>query len=455
MERTYVSDLSVSNLPNVISFNNVQYVQVMSRAASASKSVPADTVTLDCEATMWTEFEAVAKISSAAPMSMSSPAATFTVEETAAIETPLEAAIPMASPPGLGEKQREKNLTILQVDRGETSDEAVHGNAVRKMQLAQDFLDVLRASSIDCAGSDCMEIPRPRGRPRLDKTFDPYSARDGRLLRIRKRGRVYLIDPEGGALYDPDAFERDGKLAARASPRVSRPSMASSSAPGLDAAPLAELQIQAVSAAAAAAAAARVPPEGPVREAHVGDPPGVAGVRRPRAGGAHEPRGRDLAARELAVRDEDRAGAAAVLPERRGVPRRADDASEALATPALPRGMISSGSGAAMLRQRCGTPAFVAPEILPQDSEYDNKVDVWSAGVILYILLSGFPPFWGDDLQHLLASIMTEDLKFTDPAWELVSQSGKDLIRGMMAKDPSSRPSVQEALAHPWMMMGL
>ena len=112
----------------------------------------------------------------------------------------------------------------------------------------------------------------------------------------------------------------------------------------------------------------------------------------------------------------------------------------------------SWASGASMLRQRCGTPVFVAPEVIPEDCEYDNKVDVWSAGVILYILLSGFPPFWGDNLPQMLASIMTEEPKFTDPVWELVSPAGQDLIRGMMAKDPSSRPSVQEALAHPWML---
>ena len=110
-------------------------------------------------------------------------------------------------------------------------------------------------------------------------------------------------------------------------------------------------------------------------------------------------------------------------------------------------------TGAPMLRQRCGTPAFVAPEILPKDCEYDNKIDMWSAGVILYFLLSGFPPFWGDDLQHLLSSIMSEDPKFTDPAWELVTPAGKDLIRGMLAKDPLFRPSVEEALAHPWMLV--
>ena len=108
--------------------------------------------------------------------------------------------------------------------------------------------------------------------------------------------------------------------------------------------------------------------------------------------------------------------------------------------------------GAPKLQRCCGTPAFVAPEILRIDREYDNKVDVWSAGVILYNLLSGFPPFWGDNLPQVLDSIRLHEPEFTDPAWHLVTPAGKDLIRGMLSKDPSSRPSVEEVLAHPWML---
>ena len=116
-------------------------------------------------------------------------------------------------------------------------------------------------------------------------------------------------------------------------------------------------------------------------------------------------------------------------------------------------GMAASWSSSRpKMRKRCGTPAFVAPEVLPEDCEYDNKVDVWSAGVILYMLLSGCPPFWGRDIPHLLASIMDEALEFTDPAWELVTPAAKDLLRRMMTKEPSSRLSAEEALAHPWIL---
>ena len=104
------------------------------------------------------------------------------------------------------------------------------------------------------------------------------------------------------------------------------------------------------------------------------------------------------------------------------------------------------------LKDRCGTPLFVAPEILPNDCEYDNKVDVWSAGVILHMILGGHPPFWGKNLADLLNSISKEKLHFTDPVWELVSAEAKDLIRTMMTKEHAARPSAEQALRHPWIL---
>ena len=106
------------------------------------------------------------------------------------------------------------------------------------------------------------------------------------------------------------------------------------------------------------------------------------------------------------------------------------------------------------LKQRCGTPLFISPEQadLSSECEYDNKVDVWAAGVILFMLLSGYPPFWGRNVPDLLHSISKENPRFGDPAWELVSPEAKDLVLHMLAKEPSSRFSAEEALRHPWML---
>ena len=107
------------------------------------------------------------------------------------------------------------------------------------------------------------------------------------------------------------------------------------------------------------------------------------------------------------------------------------------------------------LRTRCGTPAYVAPEVVPKDCEYDNQVDVWSAGVILFMLLGGFPPFQGSNVADLLTSIVKENLQLNDPSWELTSKDAKDLVQGMLRKDPSCRLSLEEALLHPWMTIDI
>ena len=110
------------------------------------------------------------------------------------------------------------------------------------------------------------------------------------------------------------------------------------------------------------------------------------------------------------------------------------------------------------LKQRCGTPLFISPEQaglsrdLSSECEYDNKVDVWAAGVILFMLLSGYPPFWGRNIPDLLHSIAKKNPRFGDPAWELVSPEAKDLVLHMLAKEPSSRLSAKEALRHPWIL---
>eukprot|EP00388_Colpodella_angusta_P024410 GDKJ01063917.1.p1 GENE.GDKJ01063917.1~~GDKJ01063917.1.p1 ORF type:complete len:1157 (+),score=269.35 GDKJ01063917.1:1-3471(+) len=95
-----------------------------------------------------------------------------------------------------------------------------------------------------------------------------------------------------------------------------------------------------------------------------------------------------------------------------------------------------------------GTPYYIAPEVIKQN--YDSKCDIWSVGVILYILLSGRPPFFGDSERKILAAVQVGKYSFRDPVWSTVSEDAKGLIRKLLTYDPAKRPSAAEALTHPW-----
>eukprot|EP00126_Sphaerothecum_destruens_P007463 Sdes_comp19864_c0_seq2m12132 len=97
----------------------------------------------------------------------------------------------------------------------------------------------------------------------------------------------------------------------------------------------------------------------------------------------------------------------------------------------------------------CGTPGYVSPEILKRCG-YGPKVDVWSLGVILYILLCGFPPFSHSDDSELLRLCQEGNYQYVSPYWDEISESAKDLIDNLLVVDPSRRYSVAEALQHPW-----
>jgi len=101
------------------------------------------------------------------------------------------------------------------------------------------------------------------------------------------------------------------------------------------------------------------------------------------------------------------------------------------------------------LTATCGTPEYVAPEVL-NEQPYDTKVDVWSAGVVIYILLCGFPPFYGDNDDELFERICTRRFKFIKPYWDVISDDAKDLVGKMFTLDPKQRPSAREALGHKW-----
>uniref|UniRef100_A0A803LWC4 non-specific serine/threonine protein kinase n=1 Tax=Chenopodium quinoa TaxID=63459 RepID=A0A803LWC4_CHEQI len=96
-----------------------------------------------------------------------------------------------------------------------------------------------------------------------------------------------------------------------------------------------------------------------------------------------------------------------------------------------------------------GSAYYVAPEVLRRS--YGAEADVWSAGVILYILLSGVPPFWGENEQGIFDAILRGILDFTSDPWPSISSSAKDLVKKMLRQEPKDRLSALDALNHPWM----
>jgi len=103
------------------------------------------------------------------------------------------------------------------------------------------------------------------------------------------------------------------------------------------------------------------------------------------------------------------------------------------------------------MRTPCGTPGYVAPEIL-SDKEYGKEVDMWSIGVILYILLCGFPPFYDNtgNLRNLYSQIKKGAFQFPSPYWDNISEGAKDLIKRLLTVDPRKRYTGPQVLAHPW-----
>ncbi|CAI9274006.1 unnamed protein product [Lactuca saligna] len=95
-----------------------------------------------------------------------------------------------------------------------------------------------------------------------------------------------------------------------------------------------------------------------------------------------------------------------------------------------------------------GSPFYIAPEVLA--GGYNQAADVWSAGVILYILLSGKPPFWGKTKSRIFDAVRAAALRFQPDPWNGISDSAKELIRGMLHTDPSLRLTAHEVLDHTW-----
>jgi len=114
---------------------------------------------------------------------------------------------------------------------------------------------------------------------------------------------------------------------------------------------------------------------------------------------------------------------------------------------------LSKDFGEEALQTSCGTPDYVAPEVL-MGEPYDMAVDIWSIGVITYVLLCGFPPFYGDVQKELFDNIMSGNYDFPDPEWTDVSEEAKDFIKKILVVNPAKRMTAEEALQHPWILQG-
>ncbi|CAN4106899.1 unnamed protein product [Withania somnifera] len=114
---------------------------------------------------------------------------------------------------------------------------------------------------------------------------------------------------------------------------------------------------------------------------------------------------------------------------------------------------VDCEGGRRMMSGVVGTPYYVAPEVL-MGKEYNEKVDVWSVGVVLYIMLTGVPPFHGETPTETFEAVLRGNLRLPTRIFRSVSAEAKDLLRKMICKDVSRRFSAEQVLRHPWVING-
>jgi len=116
-------------------------------------------------------------------------------------------------------------------------------------------------------------------------------------------------------------------------------------------------------------------------------------------------------------------------------------------------GGTGGGGSDTSMTTTCGTPGYVAPEVLEQNAGgYGPEVDCWSIGVILYILLCGFPPFYDESNAVLFQLIKKGQYTMPSPYWDDVSDGAKDLVKKLLTVDPKQRANIKQILAHPWIV---
>jgi len=103
-----------------------------------------------------------------------------------------------------------------------------------------------------------------------------------------------------------------------------------------------------------------------------------------------------------------------------------------------------------LMKTPCGTPGYIAPEVLNMKG-YNEKCDVWSFGVIVYILLCGFPPFYADNDAQLFEKIKKGQYQFLKPYWDPISEEAKACVARMLTVDAGKRPSCEELMEDPWL----
>uniref|UniRef100_A0A7S0RNC7 Calcium-dependent protein kinase n=1 Tax=Chlamydomonas leiostraca TaxID=1034604 RepID=A0A7S0RNC7_9CHLO len=101
-------------------------------------------------------------------------------------------------------------------------------------------------------------------------------------------------------------------------------------------------------------------------------------------------------------------------------------------------------------RDLVGSPYYVAPEVLRKN--YSHEADMWSLGVILYILLSGLPPFWGDTEEQIFKMVLRGHIDFKTDPWPKISEAAKDCVRRLLEQDPAKRATTQQILTHDWLV---
>lgn len=114
-------------------------------------------------------------------------------------------------------------------------------------------------------------------------------------------------------------------------------------------------------------------------------------------------------------------------------------------------GLSKIMSGNIQMQTVCGTPGYCAPEVInPGKEGYSKPCDMWSIGVITYILLCGYEPFYDENERIIYKKILKNDFEFDSPYWDDVGQNAKDLISKLLVLNPAKRLTAAQALRHPW-----